>query len=44
MSDFPKIAVLHAALNPVTSPWSVLRDLAVARAKSGLYGMVNHEK
>lgn len=36
-SDF---AILHVALNPVTGPWSVLRDLAVAQAKSGLYASV----
>ncbi len=33
-------AVLHVALNPVTGPWSVMRDLAGAQAKSGLYGAV----
>jgi len=35
-----KLAVLHVALNPVTGPWSVMRDLAVAQAKAGLYGAV----
>jgi glycosyltransferase involved in cell wall biosynthesis len=40
MSDFSQFAVLHVALNPVTGPWSVMRDLAVAQAKSGLYGAV----
>jgi glycosyltransferase involved in cell wall biosynthesis len=40
MSDFPKVAVLHVALNPLTGPWSVMRDLAVAQSKSGLYGAV----
>jgi glycosyltransferase involved in cell wall biosynthesis len=40
MSDFLKTAVLHVALNPVTGAWSVMRDLAVAQAKSGLYGAV----
>jgi len=35
-----KLAVLHVALNPVTGPWSVMRDLALAQAKSGLYGAV----
>ncbi len=30
-----KLAVLHAALHPVTGPWSVMRDLALAQAKSG---------
>jgi glycosyltransferase involved in cell wall biosynthesis len=34
------IAVLHVALNPVTGPWSVMRDLAVAQSKSDLYGAV----
>jgi glycosyltransferase involved in cell wall biosynthesis len=33
-------SVLHVALNPVTGPWSVMRDLAQAQAKSGLYGAV----
>jgi hypothetical protein len=37
-------SVLHVALNPVTGLWSVMRDLAVAQAKSGLYGAVSHEK
>ena len=35
-----KIAVLHVALNPVTGPWSVMRDLAVAQAKSDRYASV----
>lgn len=30
-------AVLHVALNPITGPWSVMRDLAVAQANSGRY-------
>ena len=34
------VAVLHVALNPVTGPWSVMRDLAVAQAKSGWYDAV----
>jgi glycosyltransferase involved in cell wall biosynthesis len=33
-------AVLHVALNPVTGPWSVMRDLAVAQSKSGRYAAV----
>ena len=36
----PRLAVLHVALNPVPGPWSVMRDLAVAQAKSDLYGAV----
>lgn len=40
MPSSKKISVLHVALNPVTGPWSVMRDLAVAQAKSGLYGSV----
>lgn len=40
MSDSTKISVLHVALNPVTGPWSVMRDLAVAQSKSSLYGAV----
>ncbi len=33
-------AVLHIALNPVTGPWSVMRDLALAQAASGRYRAV----
>lgn len=33
-------AVLHVALNPVTGPWSVLRDLALAQSRSKLYSAV----
>jgi glycosyltransferase involved in cell wall biosynthesis len=33
-------AVLHVALNPVTGPWSVMRDLALAQAASGRYSAV----
>lgn len=33
-------AVLHVALNPLTGPWSVMRDLAMAQAASGRYGAV----
>ncbi len=40
MSNQPKTAVLHVALNPVTGPWSVLRDLAMAQSKSGRYASV----
>lgn len=32
--------VLHIALNPMTGPWSVMRDLAVAQAASGNYAEV----
>ncbi len=31
-----ELAVLHVALNPVTGPWSVTRELAKAQAASGL--------
>jgi glycosyltransferase involved in cell wall biosynthesis len=34
------LAVLHVALNPVTGPWSVMRDLALAQAASGRYSAV----
>jgi glycosyltransferase involved in cell wall biosynthesis len=40
MTGLSKPAVLHVALNPVTGPWSVMRDLAVAQSKSGLYEAV----
>ena len=40
MSAAEKIAVLHVALNPVTGPWSVMRELAKAQAGSGLYAGV----
>ncbi len=40
MSSLLKTAVLHVALNPVTGPWSVMRDLALAQAASGRYGAV----
>jgi glycosyltransferase involved in cell wall biosynthesis len=33
-------AVLHVALNPVTGPWSVMRELSKAQAASGLYASV----
>jgi hypothetical protein len=33
-------AVLHVALNPVTGPWSVMRDLALAQAASCRYSAV----
>lgn len=32
-----RVAVLHIALNPVTGPWSVMRDLANEQQKSDLY-------
>lgn len=40
MADQPQTAILHVALNPQSGPWSVMRDLAVAQTKSGLYGAV----
>lgn len=40
MFVFEKSAVLHVALNPVTGPWSVMRDLAQAQAVSGNYQAV----
>ena len=33
-------AVLHAALHPVTGPWSVMRDLALAQAATGAFAGV----
>lgn len=35
-----KLAVLHVALNPITGVWSVMKGLASAQAKSGLYASV----
>ena len=35
-----KTAVLHAALHPVTGPWSVMRDLAQAQAATGAFAAV----
>lgn len=35
-----RTAVLHVAVNPVTGPWSVIRELATAQASSGLYRAV----
>jgi glycosyltransferase involved in cell wall biosynthesis len=32
-----KIAVLHVAHQPITGPWSVMRELAKSQARSGLY-------
>ena len=40
MSTTSKPALLHAALYPVTGPWSVMRDLALAQAASGRYAGV----
>ena len=40
MSASPKPAILHAALYPVTGPWSVMRDLALAQVASGRYAGV----
>ncbi len=40
MSDQPKTAVLHVALNPVTGVWSVMKELAKAQGQSGLYPAV----
>lgn len=39
-SDGKKMSVLHVALNPVTGPWSVMWNLALAQARSGRYGAV----
>lgn len=33
-------AILHVALNPITGPWSVMRELAAAQAASGRYAAV----
>lgn len=35
-----RTAVIHVALNPCTGPWSVMRELALAQAESGLYAGV----
>ena len=40
MNALAKPAVLHAALHPVTGPWSVMRELALAQAESGLFAGV----
>lgn len=40
MTNQSNTAVLHIALNPVTGPWSVLRELAVAQKRSGMYAEV----
>ncbi len=40
MDDRRSTAILHAALHPVTGPWSVMRDLATAQAASGRYAGV----
>jgi glycosyltransferase involved in cell wall biosynthesis len=34
------MGVLHVALDPVTGPWSVMRELALAQERSGRYGKV----
>ncbi len=39
-SPSSKISVLHVALNPITGPWSVMRELARAQSASGLYAGV----
>jgi glycosyltransferase involved in cell wall biosynthesis len=35
-----KFAVLHVALNPITGVWSVMRELAYAQARAGIYAQV----
>ena len=40
MSNLPKSAVLHVALEPTSGVWSVMRDLSRAQAESGLYRAV----
>ena len=40
MNRDAKPAVLHIALNPVTGPWSVMKQLAKAQSASGLYKAV----
>ena len=40
MSETSRIAVLHAACQPVTGPWSVMRDLALAQHASGRHAAV----
>lgn len=34
------VSILHLALNPLTGPWTVMRSLAQAQRKSGLYAGV----
>lgn len=40
MSAHARCAVLHVACHPLTGPWSVMRDLAKAQVKSGLFAGV----
>lgn len=40
MSAPAQPAILHAALHPVTGPWSVMRELALAQAASGRFAGV----
>ena len=40
MSNLPKSAVLHVALEPTSGVWSVMRDLSHAQAESGRYQAV----
>lgn len=36
-SKIDTLAILHIALDPVTGPWSVMRELALAQMQSGRY-------
>ncbi len=40
MSEMTRTGVLHIALDPVTGPWSVMRELALAQQRSGKYAEV----
>jgi glycosyltransferase involved in cell wall biosynthesis len=40
MATRKDLAVLHIALDPVTGPWSVMRELALAQERSGHYAGV----
>jgi glycosyltransferase involved in cell wall biosynthesis len=35
-----KLAILHFALNPITGVWSVMRELACAQTRAGIYPQV----
>ncbi|MGE9269978.1 MAG: glycosyltransferase family 4 protein [Verrucomicrobiales bacterium] len=33
-AEIPRLGIIHVALNPLTGPWSVMRDLAIAQSKT----------
>lgn len=35
-----RLAILHIALQPLTGPWSVMRELAKAQSRSSVYAGV----